>query len=180
MTAAAASDEKMKALRSGMNDYITKPFHEKALFLKITNLLSVSSSKATLATTGNQKRKEQLTESKYFLPEKLLFENHITKEFLCEIIESFLENAPHIINEMLLYNNMGSTTEIAASAHKAKSMYAYLKLRNGITIIKEIELFSKNRADHEKLEKSILSLKTITYEIIKEMKDVLSNLKAAP
>lgn len=47
LTARSAFDDKMKALRIGVDDYLTKPFQEEELFVRIENLLKNAQNRKT-------------------------------------------------------------------------------------------------------------------------------------
>lgn len=171
LTAAASSTEKMMALQSGMNDYISKPFDEWILFEKIVQLAGpIQSSSAPVRDRQNRSKGQALT-GKYFKPRLLLKERRITPAFLSEIIDSFFENAPMTLVELERQLATKDYTALKKAAHKAKSMYSYLHLRMPAKLLSELEEFTGSGASIQQLESKMASLREMTEVIFSEMND---------
>ncbi|MCE1188465.1 MAG: ATP-binding protein [Ignavibacteria bacterium] len=168
LTAGSTGLEKARALHVGINDYIVKPFSEYELAEKIQELIP------NLRERNSRHTTRLLSEigkrpPRYFRAEKLLNQKSITRDFLVHIIDSFAENAPAFMNELKEYFNTGNRTEIGKIAHKAKSMYAYLRLTKAEQLLKRIEENALNSAKDDLLRADINKLDLLTQKVIIEM-----------
>lgn len=177
LTASALGDEKMKALQSGMNDYIAKPFRGIDLFMKITNLLSGGSRTATQGKKQNSLIKiRKLPETKYFTPAKILKKHDITVEFLIDLIDSFIATFPGIVDEILHAVEKGNYEKISSFTHKAISMSGYMEISSASALLRKLQKMAKDSQPIEKIRKPADELSELRFVLLDEMKVILTTL----
>lgn len=106
MTAHAMPGEKEKCLSYGMNDYVSKPFNEKELLKKINYYL----------TKENSKNRAKIVNLDYLRGLSIA-----NPGFIKEILQTFSEEAPALVNRLSLAVKAKDLTEIKNTCHILRS-----------------------------------------------------------
>ena len=138
MTAAALPEERERCLQSGMNDYIAKPYNPDFLFNILMNYLSdKKDEKLTLNAFDIMTEEAHLVSSFDLGYLKELSGNN--SEFISRMIDTFKEEMPEMITEIVQLLNESDYKAINRVAHKAKSMCSYLGCTSLRNIMIELE-----------------------------------------
>jgi len=128
VTASALIGDREKCISEGMDDYVSKPFDADELFLKIKKFLPDSKSAA--------------------LDLSLLIEKADgDTEYMKEIIQSYIDEMPNYLNELVAAFDQNNIKQLAAQAHKMKSPAALLGANKLKQVLAEIE---KNGLENNK------------------------------
>jgi HPt (histidine-containing phosphotransfer) domain-containing protein len=98
-------------------------------------------------------------------------------DFLIELIETFIAQAPAQIVELSAAVQQRKYETAARIAHKTKSMFAYLKLGKSVKRIRQIEAQTLEAVSADRILQSIEKLESETAQSIYEMNVVLAKLK---
>ncbi len=156
LTALSGTDYKLKALRTGIDDYLTKPFVDEELLIRIDNLLQNQEEK-----TAYRQYNENETTS-----------NHLTKENL-----EWLENLENYINRNLSYPL--TVLSIAEHLHTSKTnLYKQLKTLTGLTPSQYVNEIRYQTARNLIKEQSNWTIKAISLKVgFKDEKNFARNFK---
>lgn len=139
MTAAALPEERERCLQSGMNDYIAKPYNPDFLFNILMNYLSdEKDEKLTLNAFDIMTEEAHLVSSFDLGYLKELSGNN--SEFISRMIDTFKEEMPEMMADMVRFQKDSDYIAINRVAHKAKSMCGYL----GCTPLRNIMIELEN------------------------------------
>lgn len=167
MTAAALPEEREKCLQSGMNDYISKPYNPSMLYDILTNyLLKKGSTKK-----GSPRIKKKGGNTVYNLDYlKDLSGNSIT--FIQEMISTFQNDTPEIIDELFLCIKNKDYAKISELAHKSKSMASYMGSDDLREVFVEIESIAESKGNMEEIEEAVKKASLLSEKIITELNKV--------
>ncbi|TVR73845.1 MAG: response regulator [Marinilabiliales bacterium] len=168
MTAAALRDDVMQFEKTGINDFIIKPFKEEYLFNKICYVMGREPTGFKESKTEIILKKE-ISPKPYNLAELQKMAGNDT-EFMKQTLKLFIDNSNQAIERFRYYISEGNLEQIGETAHKLLPSYRHLEAQavvRKLLILKKNALISKN---HEGIEK-------LVDDTITEMKKVLSELK---
>jgi signal transduction histidine kinase/FixJ family two-component response regulator len=157
MTASALIGDRERCLDAGMDEYVSKPFNPEELYDKIVKMIPVNSIKnaPVIDLTILNERAEG------------------DKEYLKDIMESYIQEMPNYAAEMKKYVNDKNVSAIGPQAHKMKSP---AKLLGAFELNLQLEFIEKNVAVHgldpkmiERLEKMDVLCRQTVEEMKKEL-----------
>ncbi|MCX6282762.1 MAG: ATP-binding protein, partial [Bacteroidetes bacterium] len=141
LTAFATKDAIAKALDSGMNGYMTKPFEEETLFSHLLSAFGIN--QQYVSGTGGPLQEEPVSSD----PENLQYDlGKLSKllgdsrDEIIETIEQFIELTPEYTAALFDAYEEANMEEVAKAAHKVKSsldVIAKEDLRRNIKLIHE-------------------------------------------
>jgi CheY-like chemotaxis protein/HPt (histidine-containing phosphotransfer) domain-containing protein len=164
MTANAMQGDREKCLAAGMNDYVSKP-------IRIEELVEALSRSRPLATSqkaedrGLQARSElvadaagevlpQPSDSPEPGPDAAVFDPKALEDllsmlggefdYLVELIDSFLEDAPQLLGELNQFVETGNPAGVRRVAHSLKSNGADFGATTFANMCKELEMIGKS------------------------------------
>lgn len=157
-------------LRSGMNDFITKPFDEQDFFRKIDQVLSqpaaVSVDHGHVRTTSGSKKQLLYNLS---LLEKMSRGN---KNFVMRMVTLFIElSEEHILQIESAFEN-GDTQTVSKIAHKIKPSIEQMGIDSVKDVIRNIEKFDETHSTREEMGAWIVQLKQVLLSAIAQLKQV--------
>lgn len=140
ITANVMKDELDHYMKSGMDDYVLKPFRETELFAKLADQLGFDNLLETNQSVGtaSEQQIEPLHENEFDLNDVKRFSGG-NKKAMAVILQSFInENTRNLesLDESLKLNDYPS---IAALAHKMLTSYGHLGLRNITDELRKLE-----------------------------------------
>jgi PAS domain S-box-containing protein len=158
MTASVLRNEKVKCFELGMNEYLSKPFVPAELFATLKRMLFVQA--ATPSTmNGNTINAAQVKQTATDNDDASYSLDYLKEmddnEYLCEILQLFLETTPVILDEVrheVLHENWDM---VAKKAHKLKSNLGVLQVNGMLELIANIEQRAKTNVETGKIEADV-------------------------
>ena len=162
MTAHALAGEKEKCILSGMNDYLSKPFKEKELLLKISTWAKPVDNKVAAET-------EQSMLSLSFLAAQ----TKNNKEFIKEMINIFVKQNPLEISEMQNAINNKDFEQVYKTAHLIRNSIFYFGLSKAIgNSLSEIERLAKAEVNTNEIEENFALVRDVCNKAVEELKSI--------
>ena len=167
LTARSAFDDKMKALRIGVDDYLTKPFVEEELFIRIDNLLkNATNRKQALAEASLEEEivpvENQLKTQKSRQPKPKVITPEL-QEWLAEVESKLLE---HIGNNSYTIDSLSSDMAIGK-----RQLARRIKELVGMTPKQYIKTIRYTKARELLENKTYPTVKAVAYSV--GFKDVI-------
>ena len=157
LTAAALLDEKNRALDSGMDDFLTKPFSPKQLKMHLGKWLNIES-ESPLPNSYSQFSQNEIINLDFTYLLDSCQGDHV---FVKEMIEIFLQEIPMAMKQMKSELDNNNWQAIGDIAHRIKTNYMMVGLNsqkdNAFDIEKSIKMKS---FDEEEMRSKIRRLKS--------------------
>ncbi len=142
LTAAALLEEKNRALQSGMNDFLTKPFSPKQLKMQMGKWLNIEMD-IPQTKSCHEFSKNKIIEINFNYLTEMSGGDHT---FVREMIELFLQEIPVALDRMEEELESGNWENIANIAHRIKTNFMMVGLseqnKNALEIEKSIKMNS--------------------------------------
>ena len=168
LTAAALLDEKNRALESGMNDFLTKPFSPKQLKVHLGKWLNVELENTPSEPYEHIAKKEIINLDFTYLNEM----SRGDQSFIKEMIEIFLQEIPAAMIKIGVALEDKNWKQIADIVHRVKTNYMMVGLKvqkdNAADIEKSIK---QNRFSEEEITIKLRKLKsdsTLAYPLLEK------------
>ncbi|PKV52181.1 PAS domain S-box-containing protein [Aquimarina sp. MAR_2010_214] len=170
-------ESKKKAIESGMNFYLTKPLSEQALEEVLLSIQS-KNSQNDISIPNNIDHPNKLTslETKKLCDLSFLkntFDNDT--EIIKGVLQMFIDETPkdyQKLRQAIEEKNWGVTQE---TAHKLKSSFKTIGLKNETDILQKIEYSSKEKLDFNLLKEHFMVLNQSYSKIIKEINNYIQD-----
>ncbi|WP_162426460.1 PAS domain S-box protein [Pontibacter pudoricolor] len=173
LTANAFKGDAEKYLAVGMNDYISKPFQEEALYLKIFALVPDKVKKRPIKAIAKITVPAIVEQPLYDLQtlHKMARGN---QAFVNRTIQLFIQTVPETVAELMNCEQQQNWEGVSAAAHKLKSTVDTLRIEQLRPVVRQIELDAKKHINLKQVSAHIafvgehinLIIKEITKEII--------------
>jgi signal transduction histidine kinase/DNA-binding NarL/FixJ family response regulator len=144
ISADAYSESKEKALKSGMNDYITKPFRQKELYKLLLQYLG-SSHTIRIDKTEEER---QLQDHRQSLNIAYLKETFPDESDIKTLLSIYFSSTTDGIAKMLNAYESGNMDELYQAAHKLKSAFTTIGYFNTVKMLKAIEKKTKHNDNY--------------------------------
>lgn len=164
LTANAIKGDIDRCIQAGMNDYLAKPFNPEALYKLISKHLDKQSKPIEI------KESLSITDLSYL---RSICDDD--KDFMKEMVQTFLDNAPTIINEMQSATDKSDWNAVSKLAHKIKPSAAFMGLSKAKTLIQDLEVFGKEDVNTDEIPEMVDKLRTICQSAFHELKVELNN-----
>lgn len=163
LTATILIDDKQSMTEVGMNDYIAKPFQAGELITKIISYTNRGSIKHPAAASDLS---EPISKKSYDLAylEKAF---NGDSESLQEFIHRFLEQVPETLQLIKNAFEDNDLATVCKQAHKIKSPFTYLGIRESFKIIVTLESGLEHNRSHEEMMEAFTALNA-QWNIIKD------------
>jgi len=129
---AALLEEKNKALKAGMNEYITKPFSPAILLNKIGQLMGFHTEKVIKEKTTNP---SPLAINLNYLYD---FSNG-DSAFIKDMVESFIRETPLLFQQLSIAYKAANWEEVYRIAHRLKPNFMMLGMKTQQTKAAQVE-----------------------------------------
>ncbi|MEM9819543.1 MAG: PAS domain S-box protein [Bacteroidota bacterium] len=159
LTAAALLDEKNRALESGMNDFLTKPFSPKQLHKMIVKWIGMETPKSLSELPARMGQAEVLKVDLTYLRDMSKGDD----TFIREMIDIFIKDVPGAVVQMQKAMEVEDWILVGDIAHRIKSNYMMLGM--GVqqnTALKIERDVKQKKIDPDGIGKMIYQLKTDT------------------
>jgi PAS domain S-box-containing protein len=136
LTADAFSETKKRVLESGFDDFVTKPFDQDTLYLKIKRQLykAAEENHESNELDMSETNKDGLVDLSYF--REVVGDDN---DMLVELLTMFLDQNPKEINDLQLMHEAGSMDDVKKLAHKMKSSLGTLGMKATVHVLSMIE-----------------------------------------
>jgi CheY-like chemotaxis protein len=170
LTANALKGDAEKYISVGMNDYISKPFDEKQLYLKIANTLLLNP--VEKKPEPELSNKEQVNANSELLYDLSILHkmSRGNEAFIKRTKTLFIETVPQTISDINLYLQTQDWAGVSAAAHKLKSTIDTLRIEKLKEVIRQIENGAKSQNPQEAVESNIIYLNEIMAKVLEQMK----------
>jgi CheY-like chemotaxis protein len=165
MTASAINGEREKCVRSGMTDYISKPFIPDELYKKIHDAI-VRTARSLQSKAAILEHAEPMTliDTHYL---QSLAEHD--RDFLLDLVEMFRKRSDFLLHEMLYNAEKQSWNDVA---HISRQLRAELNTIRIVPMIAMLLHIEENALHHEHLESIVPEIKEVIH-LYEEADDIL-------
>ncbi len=173
-------ESKKKAIDSGMNFYLTKPLSEKALEEILFSLRpnielnKISTDRISEALKKSLSPNVEKLCDLSFLRETFDNDNQIIKS----VLEIFIKETPEDYQKLKLAINQQNKNKIKETAHKLKSSFKTIGLKNEVIILEKIEYNSKQEIEFIIFHKLYQELNQSYALIIEEIQQYVEELSS--
>ena len=165
LTANATKTDIDKCLSSGMNDYLPKPFTPEDLYRKIAGEMDIKVRKGALI-----KKIETPAKSSFDLAYlRSISDNN--REFLQEMIDTFVQSIPPVLEEMAQSLKEKNWKKISRLAHQIKPSFSLL----GMETLRKTVFYIEENAEKQT---NLPDVTRTTLQFIEQCTTVVSDLKA--
>lgn len=144
VTASAFRDETNRYLEAGMNDYITKPYTEEALFESIRKTLNLKKRQQKNRYDGSHSKWPGFNGKLYDLTLMREFGNN-DEVFMQQVVKAFIKNTRDDLTKMNSAILIKDHTETARIAHRLKSSVESMGIHSITGIVRQLETDTKNK-----------------------------------
>jgi signal transduction histidine kinase/DNA-binding NarL/FixJ family response regulator len=160
MTASALIGDRDKCLRSGMNDFISKPFDPMNLYAKIVKW---TKGKEIYISFNSKTNLEELQT----IDLKMIHDRAAgNDDYVLEMIELFEKEMPTYVAELLVYAENENWNQIFSQVHKMKSPVAYFGCAHLLHVLHAIEGQKVNKEiDHRFIQANLYKIPELMEQI---------------
>ncbi len=171
LTANATSSDFEKCIQSGMNGYISKPYKPNVLVEKITEVCCGSAEPNNIISTESISK---LNPTKARLVNLIHLKDQVNGKSAAvkQLIEIFLEDTPPLIKDLSEAIKKKEYYSIEKISHQLVSSFAIIGTETAITALQTMEYSAAKKGCISKISKSFDNLKTITQQLIDEIKSI--------
>jgi len=192
MTAHATSSEKKKCFKSGMNEYISKPFDPAELKKKIIAVTGIKTSmekpmqeksSSVVVDPAQQAKTFQAEDTFSSVPEMKIDLSYLRQiggdnpAFIMQMIEMFLQKTPGALEEMNEKFKQQSWDDLKDIAHRIKPSYTYIGLKQIHGMLAEIENNSITKTNLDTIQQLMSNVEIQSQAAFKALKVELQKLK---
>ncbi|KXK47803.1 MAG: multi-sensor hybrid histidine kinase [Bacteroidetes bacterium OLB10] len=169
MTAHALQGERDKCIRYGMNDYISKPIHEKELLKLIEKYLNIG--QPELSSNQNHYKSSQ-SNNKITNLQYLNDLSNGKPEFVRQMVDLFILEAPEEIAKLEQAINQMQYEDIYSIAHKFKSTAYFVGIDSAKSDLITIERCASEKSNPELIRSCFIKVKDVCNRAVDELKSL--------
>lgn len=170
LTANALKGDAEKYLSGGMSGYISKPFEEEKLFLKIEAVLPHKMQSINAVKTIVLPEKKAEPEHPLFDLSVLYKMSRGNEAFIKRTKELFVETVPLTMADMRQKSMEQDWTGVSAAAHKLKSTIDTMRIEKLKAVVRQIETDAKENHQFASIKENIAVMDDVLNRIIDEFK----------
>ncbi|SFU44311.1 PAS domain S-box protein [Pontibacter akesuensis] len=175
LTANALKGDAEKYIHAGMNDYISKPFEEDKLFMKVSALLPQQRSQDSINQAASATNSMQQASSPPLydltLLEKMSRGNEV---FIKRTKQLFIDTVPACVSEMQQKRNEAAWNEVSGLAHKLKPTIDTMRIESLKEVVRQIESDAKRQEDLARVSKNIDLLTDVLNKVVDQLQSELN------
>ncbi|TXK50522.1 PAS domain S-box protein [Pontibacter qinzhouensis] len=176
LTANVIKGDAEKYIDAGMNDYVSKPFQEEELFLKIKAALPADAPK-TMAEEERAVYQVQVQEEE---PDQPLYDLSLLEKMtrgnqnmIRRTKQIFVDTVPKTVTELELKYKAADWPGVSATAHKLKPTYDLLGIEKLHKVIREIELNAKQQANLPEIGAQVQLVVQVSDQVVQQLQKEL-------
>ncbi|GAA4445168.1 hypothetical protein GCM10023188_47990 [Pontibacter saemangeumensis] len=169
LTANALKGDAEKYISAGMNDYISKPFEEEKLFLKIASVLPQPIVERIDAADSPSAAPQAPDEPLYDLA-VLLKLSRGNEAFIQRAQQLFIETVPVTATDMQQKLVAVDWPGVSAAAHKLKSTIDTMRIESLKDAVRRIESNAKQQTDLLTVDQDVSQVKEVLERVVSQMK----------
>lgn len=169
LTANALKGDAEKYLSAGMNDYLSKPFEEERLYMKLAALLPHKVAQNELAAATTLAAAAQTDQPLYDL-ELITKMSRGNQVFLNRTKQLFIETVPPTVQDMKEGLATQNWKQVGAAAHKLKSTIDTMRIESLRDVVRQIEDDAKTKTNISMMNKNISFLAQVIQKVIEQLK----------
>lgn len=171
LTANALKGDAEKYLAAGMNDYISKPFEEEKLFMKIAlNLPHKRQPLAANKESAQHNTMQQISNEPLYDLTMLQKMSRGNEAFLKRTKQLFVDTVPATVTDMKEKYDQADWTGVSAAAHKLKSTIDTMRIERLKDIVRQIENNAKVQENLDGIGTNISYLSEVMDMVIAQLK----------
>ncbi len=171
MTAHAISGEAEKCFEAGMDDYVSKPFDPKDLFLKMATVLKKKQVFPTPITQETTKEKKDMDIQKYTDLDYLKQLSNGSNEFVLQMINLFKEQTPVALAAIEKAFEAKDWKALRATVHKIKPSFGFMGISNLKALILSLEENAEKGINEEEMKTQIAELRKVCETALLELEE---------
>ncbi len=174
LTANALKGDADRYISIGMNDYVSKPFEEEKLFMKIAGVLPQAGAKAQGTASASPTAEAQTPEDPLYdlaVLQKLARGN---QQFLQRAQQLFVSTVPLTVADMQQKLTEEDWDGVSAAAHKLKSSIDTLRIETLKEVVRRIETNARQQTDLWTVGGDVAEVKQVLDRVIAQLQASLS------
>ncbi|HET6992051.1 MAG TPA: response regulator, partial [Bacteroidia bacterium] len=170
MTAHAIAGEAEKCIELGMDDYISKPFSQKALYEKIGRLLKGEQHDHDNFSINSLVMEENGTSGEKHIDLNYLIEiSDGSKEFIKKMIDAFLVQTPPMLEDMTKFTREKNWKALRGVVHKMKPSLDFIGIHSIRKTVADLETYSAEQINLELIPKMTDEVKAVCKIAMQEL-----------
>lgn len=168
MTASVLYDPEARAMKGGMNGYISKPFELEDLYMKIAPYLGIGPIPNTVKGPAEVTH-DTVAEYRHLNTAMLERIAPNNPEFIREMLHLFEKNTPSYVDALKQALHVHDYVALKQAAHKLKPTGAYIGVESLKPMMAEIELLAEHQTDASLIAERIGELDVLCQEIYSDI-----------
>lgn len=164
LTANALENERTRFLNLGMNGYLSKPFDPDELIKRILMLLDIESVEAHVDNNSSLPQKEVEDNELYDLS-TLISISGDDMEFVKDILSTYINECDNYLEQLQDFYENKKWEQLGKLAHKFNSSVDSIGIKNGKTILKNIELECRGEKNEGNIKGNLDLITNIAIEV---------------
>ena len=170
-TANALRNDIETYLAAGMDDYLTKPFKEEDIFLKINQILNLE-----IKERNAKEKPSHTTNGKLYCTKEIKRALGSHPEVLSDILQSFIEETSENL-KLLEYNlPRQDWTALRNTTHKMLSAFGQFKIEAVTPILEDLHRLPSEKEDYDYVAPKIREILDNSRKVISEMEQEISSI----
>ncbi|MCC9137360.1 PAS domain S-box protein [Pontibacter silvestris] len=169
LTANAIKGDAEKYMKAGMDDYISKPFEEEALFLKISKNVRQKKNNITETEEDSMAVTSEVPEPPLFDLATIIKLSRGNEVFINKTKQLFINTVPETVTDLQDKYNLADWAGVAAAAHKLKSTIDTMRIEKLRDVIREIEKDSKAQVNFPVIKENIQLVDHVIRQVVQQL-----------
>lgn len=176
LTAHASKADADKCLEAGADAYISKPFKNKELLEKISELITRQNNLVPVPVEASNSAPVASTTTELVNLDYLQELADNDTEFMTEIISLFLTQTPAYLTDLKSFTNPYDGQNLKNIAHKMKSSAGLMGILTLQEALATLEEATQTKAPFEQITNLVAQIEQVCQQSIKELKTILDNI----
>ncbi|MCJ8166316.1 PAS domain S-box protein [Pontibacter sp. E15-1] len=170
LTANALKGDAEKYIGAGMNDYISKPFEEEKLFMKIAALTTPQAPARSVSLAYTDTARTHASQEGPLYDLSLLQKmSRGNQQFLNRTQELFIQTVPLTVEDLHQKHAASDWTGVSAAAHKLKSTIDTMQISTLKEVVRKVESDAKQGINLNRIGDAILLIDEVLQKVILQL-----------